>query len=93
MSDEGEICWLCGRPLGERVEIHHPVPKAKKGRKTVLVHSICHRTIHAHFTNAQLSRMGEEVETIRAHEDVANFLRWIANKPPDFYAPTRTGRA
>lgn len=75
------------------MELHHPIPKAKKGRVTVSVHPICHRTIHAHFANAQLSRMGEDLETIRAQEDVAKFLRWIANKPPDFHAPTRTRRA
>lgn len=74
-------------------EIHHPIPKAKKGRITVNVHPICHRTIHAHFTNAQLSRMGEDVATVREHAEVAKFLKWIAGKPPNFHAPTRTGRA
>ena len=82
-------CWLCGRELGSRAQLHHTVPKAKKGRDTVPVHPICHRTIHAYFTNAQLSRMGEAVEIIRAHEEVAKFLDWIADKPPDFHAPTR----
>lgn len=94
MSDEVGIeqeeasCWLCGRPLGSVVQLHHPIPKAKKGRVTQPVHPICHKTIHAHFTNAELARMGEDVEAIRAQEDVAKFLKWIANKPPDFHAPT-----
>ncbi len=88
MSEEPRYCWLCERPLGQRVQHHHLVPKAKKGRETRPVHPICHKTIHAHFTNAQLSRMGEDVEAIRAHPDMAKFLKWIAGKPPDFHAPT-----
>lgn len=93
-EDEQEIgqakaaCWLCGRPLGSIVQHHHPIPKSKGGRYTEPVHPICHQTIHTHFTNAELARMGEDVEAIRAQEDVAKFLKWIAGKPPDFHAPT-----
>jgi len=90
MSEEkAETCWLCERVLGRRVQWHHTVPKAKKGRETVPVHPICHRTIHAHFTNAQLVRFDGAREPVAVHEEVAKFLRWIADKPPDFHAPTR----
>jgi uncharacterized Fe-S cluster-containing protein len=91
-DEASETCWLCARPLGERVQWHHPVPKAKKGRVTVPVHPICHRTIHAHFTNAQLSRIGEDLETVLAHEEVGKFVKWVKDKPPDFHAPTRRKR-
>ena len=53
------------------------------------VHPICHKMIHANFTNAELARIGDDPEHIRAHRAVAKFLTWIANKPPDFHAPTR----
>jgi hypothetical protein len=92
VSEDYDTCWLCQRPLGHKVQLHHTVPKAKKGRDTVKVHPICHRAIHASFTNAQLSRMGEDLDAIRRHEEVAKFLDWIANKPPDFHAPTRRAR-
>lgn len=82
-------CWLCGRDMGETVEWHHPVPKSKGGKARVQVHPICHRTVHAHFTNAEMGRMGDDVEAIRAHPEIAKFLRWIADKPADFHAPTR----
>ncbi len=88
----GDTCWLCARPLGKRVQQHHTVPKAKKGRETVPVHPICHRTIHAHFTNAQLVRLDGAHEPVAAHEEIAKFLDWIADKPPDFHAPTRRKR-
>ncbi len=97
MIGENEVrrCWLCERPLGRRVQQHHAIPKAKKGRGTVPVHPICHRTIHAHFTNAELVRMDGAREPLLENEDIAKFLRWIwiAEKPPDFYAPTRRKRS
>lgn len=85
-------CWLCERPLGRRTQQHHPVPKAKRGREMVPVHPICHRAIHANFTNAELARSGGARETLLAKEAIARFLAWLADKPPDFHAPTRTRR-
>lgn len=89
MNEDPQTCWLCERPLGERIEWHHPVPKSKKGRETVPVHPICHRTIHANFTNSELARMGNDVEELRNFPALVKFLKWIANKPPDFHAKTR----
>ncbi|KPL67103.1 HNH endonuclease [Erythrobacter sp. SG61-1L] len=85
-------CWLCARPLGSAVQWHHTVPKAKGGRDTVPVHPICHRAIHANFTNAQLRRMGSDRAALLANAEVAKFVAWVAAKPPDFYAPTRKSR-
>ena len=87
-----QFCWLCERPLGRRVEQHHTVPKAKKGRDTVLVHPICHRTIHAHVSNARLVHLAGDRDSLLQIEEIAKFLRWIARKPPDFHATTRKPR-
>ena len=91
MSEEPQSCWLCERPFETLIEWHHPVPKSKKGRVTVPVHPICHRTIHANFTNAELARIGDDRDAILAREPVRKFVDWVAGKPPDFHAPTRTG--
>ena len=88
-DDETTLCWLCDRPLGRRVQQHHPVPKAKKGRETVPVHPICHRTIHANATNAQLARMAGSRAQLLEIAEIARFVEWVADKPPDFHAPTR----
>lgn len=88
MSEAG-YCWLCARPLGARIQWHHPVPKAKGGRGTVAVHPICHRTIHTNLTNAELARTGGGREALLANEAIARFVGWVADKPPDFHAPTR----
>ncbi len=82
-------CFLCGRPLGRKVEWHHPVPKSRGGRETAPVHPICHRIIHATLSNAELQRSYATAEKLRAQPDIARFLAWIADKDPDFHAPTR----
>ncbi|MDY8111059.1 HNH endonuclease [Fulvimarina sp. 2208YS6-2-32] len=82
-------CWLCGRPVGRRVEWHHAKPKSRGGRDTVPVHPICHRTIHATFPNHQLARMVDDDVSLAERPEMAPFLDFIAGKPPDFHAPTR----
>lgn len=82
-------CWLCERPLGSVVQLHHPVPKSKKGKVTVSVHPICHKTIHANFTKGELARIGTDRERMLANPAIAKFVAWVANKPSDFNAPTR----
>ncbi|WP_279480438.1 HNH endonuclease [Aureimonas sp. SK2] len=87
-----EPCWLCSRPLGRRIEWHHPLPKSRGGRDTVPVHPICHRTIHACFSNVDLERHARDELPLASNPDLARFLKWIAGKPPDFHAPTRRVR-
>ena len=87
-SDEAGKCWLCERPLGRRVQWHHPVPKSRGGRETVPIHPICHSTLHKRFTNVELAKLGDDLATIRADPDITKFLTWVANKDPDFHAPT-----
>ena len=87
-----ERCWLCARPVGRRIEYHHPVPKSRGGRETVPVHPICHRTLHKALTNKELEKIGGDVGALRADPDIARFLAWSANKDPNFHAPTRRRR-
>jgi hypothetical protein len=88
-GDAPAPCFLCGRPLGRRVEWHHPVPKSRGGRETVPVHPICHRAIHAALSNKELEKAYGTAEALRAHPEVAKFIAWVADKDPDFHAPTR----
>ncbi len=85
-------CWLCSRPMGEETVWHHPVPKSRGGREQQPVHPICNKTIHAHFTNSDLEKRYSTAEALLAHEEIARFVAWIANKPPDFNAPTKGKR-
>ncbi|WP_067735367.1 HNH endonuclease [Novosphingobium naphthalenivorans] len=92
MTVQTGTCWLCARPLGRRIEWHHPVPKSRGGRETVPLHPICHRTIHARFSNAELARMTASAEALLQSEDIRRFVRWVAGKPADFHAPTARRR-
>ncbi|MCJ8159385.1 HNH endonuclease [Sphingomonas sp. LaA6.9] len=89
---DSPCCWLCERPLGHRVEWHHPVPRSRGGSETVPLHPICHRTIHAIFSNVELARRPATPAALRENPAMARFLVWIATKPADFHAPTRTRR-
>ena len=53
------------------------------------VHPICHRTIHASFSNVELARLDAEGRAPAEEPELKPFLAWIAGKPPDFHAPTR----
>lgn len=90
------VCALCGRPIpeGARASRHHLTPRLKGGAKlgTVLLHQICHNAIHARFNEAELARRLSDVPSLRAEPEIARFLEWVRNKPPDFHAPTRRSR-
>jgi hypothetical protein len=92
VTEEVGRCWLCERPLGARIEWHHPVPKSKGGRITYAVHPICHRAIHTSFSIGELQRMGNDLAALRSDPALASFLRWVARKEPDFHAQTRKRR-
>ena len=91
MAADVATCALCGRALGTRTEWHHRIPRSRGGTETVPVHPICHRAIHACVTNRELASTYADMDALRERDDVARFLRWIADKPPDFHAPTRRG--
>ena len=81
-------CWLCGRPAGQTIGWHHPVPKSRGGRDVVPMHPICQQTLIANFTNSELQRYGTDVELLLANPNVRKFVDWVANKDPDFTAST-----
>ncbi len=80
------VCWLCGRPTGKTVILHHPVPKSRGGRDTVPMHPICQQTLIANFTNSELQRHGMDVDALLADPRIRKFVDWVANKEPDFTA-------
>ncbi len=81
-------CPICLRPIPPDVpqSLHHLVPKLKggKGGPTVLLHHVCHKEIHARFTEAELARQFNTADAIRADGRMEGFLTWIAKRPPGF---------
>ncbi len=90
-------CPLCDRliPPGARASRHHLVPRLKGGAKlgTVRLHQICHSTIHALFSEAELARRLSDMDALKADPALAGFLDWIRTKPDDFHAPTSRTRS
>ena len=58
----------------------------------VPLHAICHRTLPARFSNKELAAVGDDRPAIAADPDIARFLAWIGNKPPDFHSITHKRR-
>lgn len=85
-----EVCPLCERPIPpDQRDAHHLVPKSKGGRHTEAMHRICHRQIHALFTETELARAYASVEALLAHPEMARFVAWVRTKPPGFIERTR----
>ena len=84
---------MCDRPVprSQRDE-HHLVPKSKGGKLTVVLHRMCHRQLHALFTETQLAEKYRTIEALRADKDVSEFVQWVQTKPDEFYERTRTSK-
>lgn len=84
--DDSHNCPLCGRVLGEiNVDRHHLIPKTFRGKETTRIHKICHRKIHATFTERELLNYFNSAERLLENEDIAKFVKWVQKKDPDFY--------
>ncbi|WP_082366891.1 HNH endonuclease [Ensifer adhaerens] len=88
------ICPLCGRLIPEdQADEHHLVPKSRGGRETQTLHRICHRQIHALFSEAELETVYPTVEALLEEPAIHKFVAWVSKKPPGFYDGTkRSGR-
>lgn len=93
---EHPICPLCDRPIPPDVpqSQHHLVPKLRggKGGPVVLLHHICHRQIHALFTETELARRLNTIEALRADPQMARFIDWVQARPPSFMSKRAGGR-
>jgi hypothetical protein len=87
-------CPLCLRPLpdGPSVDMHHPRPRSLGGTDTVAMHRVCHRKLHATFTERELASFGDDWPRRRAPPEVAAFVRWVGRRPPEFFDGSRKTR-
>lgn len=88
--DGDPLCPLCDRPIPPaQQDAHHLVPRSQGGTATALLHRICHRQVHALFSERELARDYASADALRAHPDMARFLDWVRTKPADFMERTR----
>jgi len=92
LIQEDLVCPLCDRviPHSQR-DAHHLVPKSKGGRHTEYLHRICHRQIHALFTETELAKQFNSVEALLAHAGIQRFVAWVKTKP--IYLMERTRKS
>ena len=87
-SSTDPICPLCLRPVppGVPQSLHHLIPKLKggKGGPVVLLHHLCHKEVHARFSETELARRFNTVEALRQSERLQPLLEWVAKRPPEF---------
>jgi hypothetical protein len=87
------VCPLCQRPIPKsQRDLHHWIPKLKGGKVTTALHRICHRQIHAQFSEAVLARELNTPEALLQQESIQVFVEWVKKKPNDFYETTRSSR-
>ncbi len=74
---------------GLRISKHHLIPKSEKGRDTLYLHDICHQKIHSVFSEKELANKYNNVEALLTNHEIQKFVKWIKNKPVDFYDTNR----
>ena len=84
-------CPLCDRPLiaGKSIDEHHLLPKSQGGREKYFIHRICHRKIHATFSEKELAKNFCSWAALREQEAIASFIAWVKKKPPEYYDNSR----
>lgn len=82
-EEAASACPLCGRPIvpGDPADEHHLVPRSKGGREKALLHKLCHKTIHATFTETELARTYNTWAALQAHPQIARYIEWVRKKP------------
>lgn len=86
------ICDICGRKIPDDLtcsDEHHLIPKSKKGKDTIRIHKVCHNKIHSIWTEKELAKYYHTPSRILENEEMQNFVKWLSNKPEDFYIKTK----
>ncbi len=78
---------------GPSVNEHHLIPKSKKGKDTITLHTICHSKIHSLFSENELRDHYHTIERLKAHPEMDKFLRWVAKKDPEYRDRNRASNA
>jgi 5-methylcytosine-specific restriction endonuclease McrA len=87
LKNKIEFCPLCERELGDKlIDRHHLVPKTFGGKDLIELHRICHRKIHATFSERELLNYYFTIDRIKEHSEIQKFIVWVKKKPIDYYS-------
>lgn len=83
-------CPLCDREMnGVNEDEHHLMPKTFKGVDKERLHKICHRKLHATFTEREMKNYYHTWDHLKENEDIQKFIKWVSKKEPDFYSGSK----
>ena len=83
------ICPICDRVIPEsQKDAHHLIPKSKGGKDTQYLHRICHRQIHALFTETELANHLNTANALKENSELQKFIQWVKTKPDAYYKRT-----
>ncbi len=88
-------CPICERDMfddGKSVNRHHFIPKSRGGKAQEFVHTLCHNTIHAIWTEKELEQEYSDPEKIKQHPNMEKFIQWVSKKDPLFYIKTKSSK-
>lgn len=89
-KDAALLCPICDRLIPDsQKDAHHLIPKSKGGKATEYLHRICHKQIHALFTETELASKWNEASILREHPEMQKFIQWVKTKPDSFYERVR----
>lgn len=77
--EEPAPCPLCARPNFAPSD-HHLIPRTRGGKVTETVCQDCHSAIHATFSNKELERDFNSVESLMAHRAFATLINFISKQ-------------
>jgi 5-methylcytosine-specific restriction endonuclease McrA len=84
------LCPICNRQIPDsQKDAHHLIPKSKGGKTTEYLHRICHRQIHALFTETELATQFNTAASLKRHPEIQRFIHWVKSKPNHFYEKSR----
>jgi hypothetical protein len=78
-QQEPDPCPLCARPNFSPSD-HHLIPRTRGGKVTETVCQDCHSAIHATFSNKELERDFNSVDSLMNHAGFMKLINYISKQ-------------
>ena len=77
------ICELCRRKGVPKVTEHHLIPREEGGKdgEVAWLCEICHKQIHALYTNKELAIRLNTLENLESDDKISKYLKYIRKQP------------
>ena len=91
--NEPPVCALCRHEYDRReLTRHHVVPKSRGGTDIVLLCRLCHKQVHALFTERELEEQYGTLEKLESAPDLQPFLKFVRRRKPTSHIAVKSSR-